>query len=152
MNKKKEYNSFTRNEKAFFIGLLVWIFLQLSRVVAIPLINDINAGAESPAWLFPAYLDLVAAFFGIPLIIALVTRRGLMTWTLSIMYLVISIVDHCGNFMATANVGPPSIVGEGMNPVLVPAIQTAFDLLFVIMLMMPKYRRLFFETTNESSK
>jgi hypothetical protein len=151
MNKKKEYKNFNRNEKIFFIGLLVWIFLQLSRFVAIILINDIGTGVESPAWLFPAYLDLVAAFFGIPLMIALVKKRGLLTWTFTIMYLAISIVDHCGNFVTTGAVGPPSIVPEGTNPILAPAIQTVFDLLFVVILMMPNYRKLFFQTTNESS-
>ncbi|MFK7787487.1 MAG: hypothetical protein AB8B56_20355 [Crocinitomicaceae bacterium] len=150
MKEKLGFKNFTRNEKIFFIGLQVWIFLQLSRVVAVPLINDVNAGAESPAWLYPAYLDLVAAFFGIPLMIALVKKRGLFTWTFAIMYLAISIVDHCGNFVTTATVGPPSIVGEGMNPVLAPAIQTVFDLLFVVLLMMPKYRQLFFKLSGES--
>ena len=152
MFEKKKYKNFTRNEKAFFIGLIVWIFLQISRFVAIPLINDINAGSESPAWLYPAYLDIVAAIFAIPIIIALLRWRGLFTWTFTILYLVVSIVDHCGNFVTTAAVGPPSIVDEGMNPILVPAIQTAFDLLFVVLLMMPKYRLLFFGTTKDSSK
>ena len=122
--------------------------MQLSRVVAIPLIGDVAAGVESPAWLYPAYLDLVAAFFGLPLMIALVYRRGLYTWTFAIIYLAVSIVDHCGNFVTTAAVGAPSIVPEGTNPILAPAMQTAFDLLFVVLLMMPNYRKLFFETTK----
>jgi hypothetical protein len=148
MSVRIEFKNFSRGEKFFFIGLQVWIFLQLTRVVAIPLINDVNAGVESAAWLYPAYLDLVAAFFGIPLMIALVYRRGLYTWTFAIMYLVVSIVDHCGNFVTTAAVGAPSIVPEGTNPILAPAMQTAFDLLFVVLLMMPGFRKLFFEITK----
>ncbi|MFY0674823.1 MAG: hypothetical protein JXQ87_15600 [Bacteroidia bacterium] len=139
-----QYKNFTRNEKIFYIGLQIWIFLQVSRLVAIPLINDVESGTESAAWLYPAYLDLVAAFFAIPLMFALAKKRGLMTWTFAIVYLAISIVDHCGNFVTVSQVGPPSIVDEGMNPILVPAIQTAFDLLFIILLMMPNYRKLFF--------
>lgn len=138
------FKEFSRPERIFFIGLQLWIFLQLSRVVALPLINDVSSGAASPAWLYPAYLDLVAAFFGLPLMWALVYKRGLSTWTFTIIYLAISIMDHIGNFVTTATVGAPSIVPEGTNPVLAPAIQTAFDLLFIVLLMMPAYRRLFF--------
>lgn len=143
-----KYKDFAQNEKAFFIGLQVWIFLQLSRFVAIPLINDITTGTESQAWLYPAYLDIVAAVFALPLMVALAKKRGLFTWTFTMLYLVVSIVDHCGNFVTTATVGPPSIVGEDMNPILAPAIQTAFDLLFVVLLIIPNYRRLFFKTTS----
>jgi hypothetical protein len=77
--------------------------------------------------------------------IALVYQRGLNTWTLTIIYLAISIVDHCGNFVTVDLVGAPSIVPEGTNPILAPAIQTAFDLLFIILLMMSGFRKLFFE-------
>ncbi len=148
MSDKKAFKDFTQGEKFFFIGLQVWIFLQLSRVVAIPLITDVNSGVESAAWLYPAYLDLVAAVFGLPLMIALVYRRGLYTWTLVIIYLAVSIVDHCGNFVTVTAVGAPSIVPEGSNPVLAPAMMTVFDLLFVVLLMITNYRKLFFEITK----
>jgi hypothetical protein len=145
MSTKISYKDFTKNQKFFFIGLQIWIFLQLSRFVAIPLIGDVSSGNESAAWMYPAYLDLVAAVFGLPLMIALVYQRGLNTWTLTIIYLAISIVDHCGNFVTVDLVGAPSIVPEGTNPILAPAIQTAFDLLFIILLMMSGFRKLFFE-------
>ena len=44
-------------ERFFLIGMIVWTLLQMSRFIAIPLINDIDAGAESEAWRYPAYLD-----------------------------------------------------------------------------------------------
>lgn len=151
MSKTIQFKNYTRNEKIFFIGLLVWIFLQLTRVVAIPLINDINAGSESKAWMYPAYLDLFAAVLALPLMAALIKWPGLMSWTAAIVYLAISIVDHGGNFTTTSIVGPPSIVEEGMNPILIPAIQTAFDALFIFLLMVPGYRKLFFNLDGETS-
>lgn len=146
-----KFKNFSRGEKIFFVGLQVWIFLQLSRVVAIPLIDDVASGVESPAWLYPAYLDLVAAVFGLPLMLALVYKRGLYTWTFAIVYLAVSIVDHIGNFVTVTAVGAPSIVPEGSNPILAPAMMTAFDVLFVVLLMMPNYRKLFFNTDESSS-
>lgn len=130
-------------ERLFLIGLVVWIALQMSRFIAIPLINEISAGTESKAWLYPAYLDLFAAVFALPLIWAIIKWRGLLTWTSTIIYLAISIVDHVGNFVTTTFVGPPSIA-EGMNPYLVPVIQTALDVLFLILLFIPMFRNLFF--------
>lgn len=129
--------------RVFIIALIVWIVLQLSRAIAIPLINEIKAGGESNAWLFPAYLDLFAVVFAPPLIWAIVKRRGLLTWTLTIMYLTISIVDHVGNLVTTTFVGPP-MIAEGMNPYLVPVIQTALDVLFLLLLFVPMIRNLFF--------
>lgn len=36
-------------ERAFLIGTIIWILLQMSRVIAIVLINDIDAGRSSEA-------------------------------------------------------------------------------------------------------
>ena len=115
----------------------------MSRFVAIPLINNVTTGGESKAWLYPAYLDLFAAVFALPLIWAVIKRREFLTWACVIIYLAISIVDHVGNFVTTTHVGPPSIA-EGMNPYLVPAIQTALDILFFALLFVPRFRELFF--------
>ena len=128
---------------AFLIGLVVWIGLQLSRAIALTLIEEINAGGESEAWLYPAYLDLFAVVFAPPLIWAIVKHRGLWTWAGAIIYLTVSIVDHGGNLVTTTVVGPPSIA-EGMNPYLIPVIQTVLDGLFFTLLFAPRFRSLFF--------
>lgn len=131
--------------RIFLIALAIWIVLQLSRFIALSLINAINTGAETPAWMFPAYLDLFAAVFAVPLALAIWKGRGFMTWSLIAIYLAISIVDHIGNFVTTNLVGPPSIVPEGSNPITFPAIMTLFDTIFLVLLFVPKYRSLFFE-------
>ncbi len=136
-------STLTVGEKLFLFGLIIWIVLQLSRFIAFPLINEISAGAESKAWLYPAYLDLFAAFLALPLVWAIVKRRGFLVWACTIIYLAISIVDHVGNFVTTTFVGPPSIA-EGMNPYLVPVIQTALDVVFFLLLFVPRFRNLFF--------
>ena len=151
MSSKIKFNNFTKGEKVFFIGLIIWILLQMSRFIAKVLIDDIHAGGESLAWLYPAYLDMFAAFLAIPLIAAIIFRRGLFTWTMVVIYLAISIVDHCGNFTTTTFVGAPSIVEEGSNPYIIPVIQTVIDVLFLVLLFVPNYRKLFFKIDDEPS-
>jgi len=145
-----KFSTLKVSERVFIIGLIVWILLQISRFIAIPLINEVNSGAESKAWLYPAYLDLFAAIFALPLIWAVIKYRGFLTWACVIVYLAISIVDHVGNFVTTTFVGPPSIA-EGMNPYLVPVIQTALDILFFVWLFVPRFRNLFFRVEEGSN-
>jgi hypothetical protein len=147
-----KFKDFRIDEKVFYIGLIIWVLLQISRLIAIVLINDINDGAESAAWMYPAYLDLFAATLALPLIGALIKWRGLLTWMFTIVYLAISIVDHFGNFTTTTIVGPPSIVEEGMNPFLIPVVQTVIDFVFLILLLVPKYYQLFFKIDTRVEK
>ncbi len=144
-------NARTTAEKVVLYGLMLWLLLQVSRAIALTLIGDINDGAESAAWLFPAYLDLFAAVFALPLVWAVWKRPGFVTWSFVVSYLVISIVDHVGNFVTTGEVGAPSIVEEGSNPYLFPGIMTIVDTMFLLALFVPKYRqRLFFGLHGES--
>lgn len=140
---KRGLESLGNLERFFLIALIIWILLQLSRAIAVVLINDINAGGSSEAWRYPAYLDIFATVFALPLIWAVWARRGFLTWTAAVSYLVISIVDHFGNFVTTSFVGPPSIA-EGMNPYLIPVIQTILDIVFLVLLFVPRLRAIFF--------
>lgn len=138
------FRSMSVMERAFIIGTIIWILLQASRLIAIVLINDIDTGNESEAWRYPAYLDLFAAVFALPLIWAVWMRRNVLSWTCLVVYWAISIVDHVGNFVTTTFVGPPSIA-EGMNnPYLVPFIQNTLDIVFLALLFVPRFRNLFF--------
>lgn len=147
----KKFGTLTGGAKVFLVTLIIWIALQISRLIALTLIDSINAGGDSVAWLYPAYLDLFAAVFAIPIMWAIWKYRGFLTWTTTVMYLVISIIDHCGNFLTTTFVAPPSIA-EDMNPYLIPAIQTALDLLFVILLLLPRFRNLFFRIKEPTTE
>ncbi|MEP2935768.1 MAG: hypothetical protein ABJM06_14855 [Gilvibacter sp.] len=140
-----KFKELKSSEKAFLIGLIIWILLQISRFIAFALIDDINVGDESKAWMYPAYLDVFAAVLALPLVGAILKWRGLLTWIFTIVYLAISIVDHFGNFTTTTIVGPPSIVEEGMDPLLIPIIQTVIDFIFLILLLIPKYYQIFFK-------
>ncbi len=147
-----EINRRPAAEKWFFYGLLFWIFTQLSRIVAIPLLQAINDGTDPDAWFFPAVLDLVAVVFALPLMAALIWRRGLLSWLFAIIYLTVSIVDHLGNLVTTALVGPPPTLAEmsSIPAEVVPTFQTIFDLLFLVLLIVPRFRKLFFLLDGET--
>lgn len=147
-----EINRRPAAEKWFFYGLLFWIFTQLSRIVAIPLLQAIIDDTDPDAWFYPAVLDLVAVVFALPLMAALIWRRGLLSWLFAIIYLAVSIVDHIGNLVTTALVGPPPTLAEmsSLPAEVVPTIQTIFDLLFLVLLIVPRFRKLFFLLDGES--
>ena len=142
---------FSRGQKWFLYGLLFWIFTQVSRFVAIPLLQAIADGDDPEAWFYPASLDIFAAVLAIPVMALIYWRRGFASWLITVIYLVISIVDHIGNFFTTWRVGPPPTLAESSPgpPELVPAIQTFFDVVFVVLLLMPVFRMLFFQLTTD---
>jgi hypothetical protein len=47
--------------RLIIIGLIVWIILQVPRLIAIPLIQGVLDDTESDAWMFPAILDIAVA-------------------------------------------------------------------------------------------
>ena len=152
MTSLAEINQRPAAEKWFFYGLLFWIFTQLSRIVAIPLLQAIIDGTDPDAWFYPAVLDLVAVVFALPLMAALIWRRGLLSWLFAIIYLTVSIVDHLGNLVTTALVGPPPTLAEmsSLPAEVVPTFQTIFDLLFLVLLIVPRFRKLFFLLDGET--
>jgi len=145
------FRNLTGTERIFLIAMIIWTLLQLSRFIALTLIGVIDDGNESEAWRYPAHLDLFAAVLAIPLAWALIAWRGLLIWASAVIYYAISIVDHIGNFVTTTYVGAPSIA-EGMsNPYLPAAIMTVFDVIFLFLLFVPRFRNLFFRIENSAS-
>lgn len=75
--------------------------------------------------------------------------RGFAVWTFTIVYLVVSIVDHGGAFISFSLIGEPaafeSLNPSGASPWTAPIIQTALDFVFLYLTLLPKNRRLFFE-------
>lgn len=138
--------------RKLMIGLTVWVLLQLPRLVAVLLIASVGNGEDAPAWMYPAVLDVVVAVLAPFVALALWRWRGFWTWTFAVTYLVVSIVDHVGFFTTYAQVGAP-IAFEGMTPPggaeVVPAIQTAIDVVFVFLL--ARGKELFFKVAQPSA-
>ena len=147
--------SLTRSDRVFLVALTVWILLQMVRFIAIPLIQSIDAGIDAPGWMYPAMLDVLTAVVAPFLAVALWKWRGLAVWTLTVMYLTVSIVDHGGAFISLSLIGEPvafeALNPSGGSPWVAPIIQTALDLVFLYLIYLPNNRRLFFELSSPAA-
>jgi hypothetical protein len=144
----------TRSGKVFLVALSFWISAQLIRFIAIPLIISVNEGIDAPGWMYPAVLDVVAAALAVPLIFAIWRWRGFTVWTLTIVYFTLSIIDHIGALTNLTLIGEPIAFEQfngGGNPFTAPVVQTALDVAFLGLLLMPKFRGLFFQLSNPAS-
>jgi hypothetical protein len=151
----KTADSLKRMERGFLIALTIWILLQMVRFVAIPLIQNVVAGIDAPGWMYPAMLDVLTAVIAPFLAVALWKWRGFAVWTFTVVYLVVSIVDHGGAFISLSLIGEP-IAFEAMNaagssPWVAPIIQTALDFVFLYLVLLPTNRRLFFKLSSPTS-
>lgn len=135
--------------RLFLIALTVWILLQMVRFIAVPLIQSIVAGNDAPGWMYPAMLDVLTAVVAPFLAVALWRWRGLAVWTFTVAYLTVSIVDHGGAFVSLSLIGEPAafeaLNPSGSSPWVAPIIQTALDLVFLYLVLLPRNRRRFFE-------
>jgi hypothetical protein len=117
--------------RAVLVLLAAWCLLQLPRLIAVPLIRDVLAGAESPAWLYPAILDVVVAVAAVPVAWLLLRRRGLLPFVAGVLFLVVSMVDHGDALTAGLTTPTPQIFGGAQGPgsaAMVPLLQSVVDL------------------------
>lgn len=123
-------------------GLIVWVLLQLPRLIAIPLIQDVLAGVESPAWMFPAILDIVVAVAAPFVAFALWRNRGLAVWVVAITFFVVSIVDHADSVTTGLLTSTPRVFGgaEGPSPAIVSGSQGVIDVVALVLLTLPKVK------------
>lgn len=144
----------SRTGKIFLVALVVWILAQLIRFIAIPLITSVANGIDAPGWMYPAILDVAAAALAVPLVFAILRWRGFTVWTLTIVYLTLSIVDHIGALTNLTLIGEPIAFEQfagGGNPYIAPVVQTCLDIIFFGLLLMPRFRGQFFQPSKPKS-
>ena len=129
-------NNNERNIKYIKIGIILWVLMQMPRFIAIPLIGDVLDGVDSPAWFYPAILDVIVAASAPILAYLIWTQRSLRTWVLGIVFLVVSIVDHGGSVSADILTETPKVFGgeEGPDPMIVSSAQGVIDILVLWLL------------------
>lgn len=122
-----------------------WLLLQLPRLIAIPLIGDVLAGTESPAWLYPAILDCFVAIFAPVAAWLFMKRPDPGGWLAPVLLLVVSIIDHGGSISADVLTPTPRVFGgeNGPQPVVVSGIQAFIDILVLTLLFRPTIRKAF---------
>ena len=135
--------------RLIIIGLIVWVVLQLPRLIAIPLIQGVLDGTESDAWMFPAILDIVVAVAAPFMAVALWRARGLWVWVTAIIFFTVSIIDHLDAITAGLLAPTPQIFGggSGPSPAIVPGLQLLIDLVALWLLLRPNVKRYYLDTT-----
>lgn len=126
--------------------LAIWCLLQLPRLIAVPLIADVAAGRDDPAWMYPAILDIVVAVAAVPVAWMLWRHRGPLPFVAGVLFFVVSIVDH-GDAVTAALLSPtPHVFGgpdAGPSGRVVPAVQAVVDVVALVMLTRPSLRSWF---------
>ena len=135
--------------------LAIWCLLQLPRLIAVPLIQDVAAGRDDPAWMYPAILDVVVAAAAVPVAWLLWRRRGLLPFVAGVMFFVVSIVDH-GDAVTAAFLAPtPHVFGGpdgGASGRVVPAVQAVVDVVALVLLTRPSVRAWFGVTAQDDGE
>lgn len=126
----------TRFVKYTRIGLIVWVLLQTSRLIAIPLINDVLNGVTTGAWLYPAILDVVVAVMAPFTAFLLWKKKGLFVWTFAVVFFVVSIIDHGDAVTASYIAELPKVFKEmgADNASGPPMFQTLIDIVGLFIL------------------
>jgi hypothetical protein len=140
--------------RLIIIGLVVWVVLQVPRLIAIPLIQGVLDDTEDDAWMFPAILDIVVAVAAPFMAIALWRARGLWVWVTAIVFFTVSIIDHLDAITAGLLAPPPQIFGggSGPSPAVVPGLQLLIDLVALWLLLRPNVKRYYLDTASPARR
>ncbi len=124
------------------IVIVVWLLVQMSRIMAFHIVQDVHAGIDSPAWLFPALMDIFLGITAPFVAFALWRKTGLAVWTGAIVWLTLSISDHIDGFTAALTVPlAHSISANNSSPFsTIVLVLAALDVVAVVLLMRRKMK------------
>ncbi|GHA75038.1 hypothetical protein GCM10009007_15200 [Formosimonas limnophila] len=134
--------------KVFLFSMTFWMLLQLRRLIAVPLIQNVLVHQDADAWLYPAIIDVVVAVATLPLIWFLWQRPLPAVWLACWTYFVVSIFDHGGAITATLFSGTPSVfqrmfdmpASDSLSAriqglLMGPGVQSLIDIVFIVWLL-----------------
>lgn len=125
-----------KSTKYTLIAISLWIVLQIPRLIAIPIIQDVLSGIDDGEWMYPAILDIVVAAAS-PIALWMIWKtKNVYAWAFLICYFVVSIVDH-GDAVTAMNLArvPQTFQKMGAEGASnTPIYQSVFDLLCIVLL------------------
>jgi len=126
-------------------GITIWIILQIPRLIAIPIIQDVLSGVDDGEWMYPAILDIVVAVLS-PIAIWMIWKtKNVYSWTFLICYFIISIIDH-GNAVTVSSLAkiPQTFLKMGAKEAgFTPLWQAIVDLICIVLLCSKNLRKYF---------
>lgn len=130
-------------------ALSFWAILQVPRLIAIPLIQSVQAGKDHPMWLIPAAGDILIAVPALFIAYFVWRGRGLWVWVVALLWLALSIYDHTTTIITNLSVGDPhafeQLFGKsfGGNGYLAPLSQGIVDAILFVLLLRKRARNYF---------
>jgi hypothetical protein len=89
------------------ILIAVLALIQVPRIAAFQLAQDVSAGHESVAWLYPAFVDIFIGITAPFVAFAIWRKTGLAVWVTALVWFTISIFDHLDAVTTALNVAGP---------------------------------------------
>jgi hypothetical protein len=89
------------------ILIAVLALIQVPRIAAFHLAQDVFAGHESVAWLYPAFVDIFIGITAPFVAFAIWRKTGLAVWVTALVWFIISIFDHLDAVTTALNVAGP---------------------------------------------
>ena len=113
-----ESKSTTKSPRVVIILVGLLALFQIVRVLAYPIIQDVFAGVNAEAWLFPAMMDVFVGAAALFVAIGIWRGKGLAVWTSAIVFFCLSISDH----LDAATV---VLTSKGPNPAMMSGAPSA---------------------------
>lgn len=89
-----ESNSSVKSPRIAIILVGLLALFQIIRVMAYVIIQDVLAGVNAEAWLFPAMMDVFVGVAALFVALGVWRGKGLLPWVSAIVFFVLSISDH----------------------------------------------------------
>ena len=116
MNTESKSTAKSPRVVTILVGLLA--LFQIVRVLAYPIIQDVFAGVNAEAWLFPAMMDVFVGATALFVAIGIWRGKGLAVWTSAIVFFCLSISDHLDAVTVV-------LTSKGPNPAMMSGAPSA---------------------------
>ena len=113
-----ESKSTTKSPRVAIILVSLLALFQIVRVLAYPIIQDVFAGVNAEAWLFPAMMDVFVGATVLFVAIGIWRGKGLAVWTSAIVFFCLSISDHLDAVTVV-------LTSKGPNPAMMSGAPSA---------------------------
>src|SRR5216684_5710889 len=114
MNPQKSGDAGFQKPRLAIVLIALLALIQVVRIAAFQLAQDVFAGRESVAWLYPGFVDIFIGITAPFVAFAIWRKTGLAVWVTALVWFALSIFDHL-DALTTALAGPLPINTPGFS-------------------------------------
>src|SRR5712692_4092576 len=155
MNPQKSGDAGFQKPRLAIVSIALLALIQVVRIAAFQLAQDVFAGRESVAWLYPGFVDIFIGITAPFVAFAIWRRTGLAVWVTAIVWFALSISDHL-DALTTALAGPLPINTPGFSSqsgtVAGFLVATALDVIALALLTRGKMKSHYFSSLRPAEQ